>query len=175
MWNIVRVDGDWVGHKVLFVIYVAKVLRWLKVHYKLAMGGAPQVAMRVASQIWQIVFALQTLQVFHLALCKKAQYVVVIPSISTIISNKLTILIPTHKPSLAHSPYSWMCLCKQWKQPSLPPIPFYHFVSSPLHSFALHPHPLIPYGPNNIHIWLYNWKWKFHLHKIWCLLPILKH
>jgi hypothetical protein len=28
------------------------------------MGGAPQVAMRVASQIWQIVFALQTLQIF---------------------------------------------------------------------------------------------------------------
>jgi hypothetical protein len=28
------------------------------------MGGAPQVAMRVALQIWQIVFALQTLQVF---------------------------------------------------------------------------------------------------------------
>jgi hypothetical protein len=40
------------------------------------MGGAPQVAMRVASQIWQIVFASQTLQVFCLALCKKAQYVV---------------------------------------------------------------------------------------------------
>jgi hypothetical protein len=29
------------------------------------MGGAPQVAMRVASQIWQIVFASQTLQVFR--------------------------------------------------------------------------------------------------------------
>jgi hypothetical protein len=28
------------------------------------MGGAPQVEMRVASQIWQIVFASQTLQVF---------------------------------------------------------------------------------------------------------------
>jgi hypothetical protein len=42
------------------------------------MGGAPQVAMRVASQIWHIVFALQTLQVFRLALRKKAQYVVVI-------------------------------------------------------------------------------------------------
>jgi hypothetical protein len=28
------------------------------------MGGAPQVAMRVTSQIWQIIFALQTLQVF---------------------------------------------------------------------------------------------------------------
>jgi hypothetical protein len=41
------------------------------------MGGAPQVAMRVASQIWQIVFASQTLQVFRLALHKKAQYVVV--------------------------------------------------------------------------------------------------
>jgi hypothetical protein len=32
-----------------------------KVHYKLAMGGAPEGAMRVASQIWQVVFALQTL------------------------------------------------------------------------------------------------------------------
>jgi len=41
------------------------------------MGGAPQVTMRVASQIWQIVFASQTLQVFRLALRKKAQYVVV--------------------------------------------------------------------------------------------------
>jgi hypothetical protein len=28
------------------------------------MSGAPQVAMRVASQIWQFFFALQTLQVF---------------------------------------------------------------------------------------------------------------
>jgi hypothetical protein len=42
------------------------------------MGGAPQVAMRVALQIWQIVFASQTLQVFRLALRKKAQYVVVV-------------------------------------------------------------------------------------------------
>jgi cell division inhibitor SulA len=42
------------------------------------MGGAAQVVMRVASQIWQVVFALQTLQVFCLALRKKAQYVVVI-------------------------------------------------------------------------------------------------
>jgi hypothetical protein len=33
--------------------------------------------MRVASQVWQIVFASQTLQVFCLALRKKAQYVVV--------------------------------------------------------------------------------------------------
>jgi hypothetical protein len=41
------------------------------------MGGAPQGAMRVASQIWQVVFSLQTLQVFCLALRKKAQYVVV--------------------------------------------------------------------------------------------------
>jgi hypothetical protein len=41
------------------------------------MGGAPQDAMRVASQIWQVVFALQTLQVFCLAFRKKAQYVVV--------------------------------------------------------------------------------------------------
>jgi len=42
------------------------------------MGGAPQIAMHVASQIWQIVFASQTLQVFRLALRKKAQYVVVL-------------------------------------------------------------------------------------------------
>jgi hypothetical protein len=42
------------------------------------MGGAPQGAMRVASQIWQVVFASQTLQVFCLAFRKKAQYVVVI-------------------------------------------------------------------------------------------------
>jgi hypothetical protein len=41
------------------------------------MGGAAQVAMHVASQIWQVVFALQTFQVFCLALRKKAQYVVV--------------------------------------------------------------------------------------------------
>jgi hypothetical protein len=41
------------------------------------MGGAAQVAMRVASQIWQVVFASQTLKVFCLALRKKAQYVVV--------------------------------------------------------------------------------------------------
>jgi hypothetical protein len=42
------------------------------------MGGAAQVTMHVASQIWQVVFASQTLQVFCLALRKKAQYVVVI-------------------------------------------------------------------------------------------------
>jgi hypothetical protein len=42
------------------------------------MGGAAQVAMRVASQIWKVVFASQTFQVFCLALRKKAQYVVVL-------------------------------------------------------------------------------------------------
>jgi hypothetical protein len=42
------------------------------------MGGAPQGAMRVALQIWQVVFASQTLQVFCLALRKNAQYVVVL-------------------------------------------------------------------------------------------------
>jgi len=42
------------------------------------MGGAPQGAMRVTSQIWQVVFALQTFQVFCLAFCKNAQYVVVL-------------------------------------------------------------------------------------------------
>jgi hypothetical protein len=45
------------------------------------MGGAPQVVMRVASQIWQVIFASQTLQVFCLALRKWAQYVVVIISL----------------------------------------------------------------------------------------------
>jgi hypothetical protein len=43
------------------------------------MGGGPQGAMRVAPQIWQVVFPSQTLQVFCLALRKRAQYVVVIP------------------------------------------------------------------------------------------------
>jgi len=51
------------------------------------MSGAPQVAMRSASQIWQIfflrkpfkffVFLSQNLQIFCLALRKRAQYVVV--------------------------------------------------------------------------------------------------
>jgi hypothetical protein len=41
------------------------------------MVGEPQGAMRVASQIWQVVFASQTLSVFCLAIRKKAQYVVV--------------------------------------------------------------------------------------------------
>jgi hypothetical protein len=40
------------------------------------MVAAPQGAMRHASQIWQVVFASQTLEVFCLALRKKAQYVV---------------------------------------------------------------------------------------------------
>jgi type IV secretory pathway TrbL component len=35
------------------------------------MSGAPQVAMRITSQIWQIFFASQTLQIFCLALRKK--------------------------------------------------------------------------------------------------------
>jgi hypothetical protein len=43
------------------------------------MGDATQVAMRVASQIWQVVFVSQTLQVFCLALRKKAQYLIVCP------------------------------------------------------------------------------------------------
>jgi hypothetical protein len=77
VWNIAKVDGDWASRKVLIVVYVAKVLRWFKVHYKLTMVGEPQGAMRVASQIWQVVFASQTLLVFCLALRKKAQYVVV--------------------------------------------------------------------------------------------------
>ncbi len=48
-----------------------------RVQYKLVMGGGPQGMMRVASQIWQVVFPSQTLQVFCLAFCKRAQYVVV--------------------------------------------------------------------------------------------------
>jgi hypothetical protein len=35
------------------------------------MGGVAQVAMRVASQIWQVVFASQTFQVFCLAFAKR--------------------------------------------------------------------------------------------------------
>jgi len=41
------------------------------------MVGEPQGAMCVTSQIWQVVFALQTIPVFCLALRKKTQYVVV--------------------------------------------------------------------------------------------------
>jgi hypothetical protein len=41
------------------------------------MVGEPQVTMRVTSQIWQVVFASQTLPVFCFSLLKKAQYVVV--------------------------------------------------------------------------------------------------
>jgi hypothetical protein len=41
------------------------------------MVGEPHVAMRVTSQIWQVVFASQTLPVFCFSLRKKAQYVVV--------------------------------------------------------------------------------------------------
>ncbi len=48
------------------------------------MGGAPQGAMPVASQIWQVVFASQTPQVFCLAFRKKAQYVVDIHKVSNI-------------------------------------------------------------------------------------------
>ncbi len=80
LWNIASVHGDWEGRKILVVVYVAKVLRWFKVHYILAMVGEPQVAMRVTSQIWQVVFASQTLLVFCFSLRKKAQYVVVFTS-----------------------------------------------------------------------------------------------
>jgi hypothetical protein len=57
------------------------------------MGGPPQVAMRVASQIWQIVFASQTLQVFRLALRKKAQYVVVSLGSQTSAFNSFSFLL----------------------------------------------------------------------------------
>ncbi len=52
-----------------------------RVQYKLVMGGGPQGAMHVASQIWQVVFPSQTLKVFCLALHKRVQYVVVSASI----------------------------------------------------------------------------------------------
>jgi hypothetical protein len=58
------------------------------------MSGAPQVAMRAASQIWQIfflrkpfrffIFLSQNLQIFSLALRKRAQYVVVIAMIALV-------------------------------------------------------------------------------------------
>jgi len=66
-----------------------------KVHYKLAMGGAPQGAMRVASQIWQVVFASQTFQVFCLAFRKKAQYVVVMKILPNF--HRVVILRQMHK------------------------------------------------------------------------------
>ncbi len=99
VWNITRVDGDWAGRKVLFVVYVAKVLRWFKVHYKLAMVGEPQGAMRVASQIWQVVFASQTLPVFCLAFRKKAQYVVVHEIIKVTTSRQVEVVIGEGKTS----------------------------------------------------------------------------
>jgi hypothetical protein len=40
------------------------------------MSGAPQVAMRIASQIWQIFFASQTLQVFLFFLRKPFKFFV---------------------------------------------------------------------------------------------------
>jgi hypothetical protein len=44
--------------------------------------------MRVASQIWQVVFASQTLLVFCLALHKKAQYVIVVEGDPQIVNLK---------------------------------------------------------------------------------------
>jgi hypothetical protein len=73
-WNIATVDRDWADRKVLFVVYLAKVLRWLKVHSKFAMSAAPQVAMRNASQIWQIFFPSQTLQVFCFFFAKPSDF-----------------------------------------------------------------------------------------------------
>jgi hypothetical protein len=76
------------------------------------MGGAPQGAMRVASQIWQVVFASQTLQVFCLAFRKKARYVVVRePLNNNIESNKTSFTInqilpfPVKKPSTKDQRY----------------------------------------------------------------------
>ncbi len=59
------------------------------------MGGAPQGAMRVASQIWQVVFASQTFQVFCLAFRKKAQYVVVMKILPNF--HRVVILRQMHK------------------------------------------------------------------------------
>jgi hypothetical protein len=53
------------------------------------MVGEPQGAMRVTSQIWQVVFASQTLPVFCFSLCKKAQYVVV--SLDLTITSQLNV------------------------------------------------------------------------------------
>jgi len=60
------------------------------------MVGEPQGAMRVTSQIWQVVFASQTLPIFCFSLRKKTQYVIVnrkrevpIVPITTIKSTKL--------------------------------------------------------------------------------------
>jgi hypothetical protein len=38
------------------------------------MSGAPQVAMRIASQIWQIFFASQTLQVFYFSFVNPSDF-----------------------------------------------------------------------------------------------------
>jgi hypothetical protein len=73
-WNIATVDRDWADRKVLFVVYLAKVLRWLKVHSKFAMSGAPQVAMHFASQSWQIFFPSQTLQVICFSFAKPLDF-----------------------------------------------------------------------------------------------------
>ncbi len=73
-WNIATVDRDWADRKVLFVVYLAKMLRWLKVHSKFAISGAPQVAMRNASQIWQIFFPSQTFQVFLFSFAKPSDF-----------------------------------------------------------------------------------------------------
>jgi hypothetical protein len=38
------------------------------------MSGAPQVAMRIASQIWQIFFASQTFQVFYFSFANPSDF-----------------------------------------------------------------------------------------------------
>jgi hypothetical protein len=58
------------------------------------MVGEPQVAMRVTSQIWQVVFASQTLSIFRFSLRKKAQYVVMCQQSGiVIIYNKCNICV----------------------------------------------------------------------------------
>jgi hypothetical protein len=56
------------------------------------MGGAPQVAMRVASQIWQIVFASQTLQVFCFCFANPSGFSFGPSQKGTICSSELVIL-----------------------------------------------------------------------------------
>jgi len=75
------------------------------------MVGEPQGAMCVASQIWQVVFASQTLPVFCLALRKKAQYVVVykgegggfpqVRVVVSLVSPSLLVVSPSTKSVLA--------------------------------------------------------------------------
>jgi hypothetical protein len=52
------------------------------------MSGAPQVAMRIASQIWQIFFASQTLQVFCFSFANPSDFLFGPSQKGTICSNE---------------------------------------------------------------------------------------